>query len=413
MAYSDAKKNRLVIHAGPHKSASSSTQEFFVRHASDPPNKPKRHHPSLSEWTWPTRKGKAFAPLVIQANSTELEQGIHDSILEAYRNSTTHNIILGSEEFDRFGTTLWSHRDGISAIQKLIDLLNPDSVDIVVNYRRPRSEQWISIWKQLIKRKRVNLKYAEYLCRADYQEMLWEYLDCVSNPIGLVNALLEKFAKRARIHILDMKGIEDADRDVPHVLACSILGADCTEDDSVRGIGLSPRLNQKSGDPELTDQQLQDMDWLFLQRDCTYSIPVQHHESLKIHYEKDMFTQCPDTVNLQFRNTTFLLELLQSQVGCGSIPFDEKLKELGLESKPVVRQPTRAAGFDAANHSNTASKTDNNSLELIIRNDLEMQMYIIVVAFLLFFGYYFIRRTTIKRRRTKSDALVLQNGLPQ
>eukprot|EP00980_Cylindrotheca_fusiformis_P026666 scaffold16853_cov64-Cylindrotheca_fusiformis.AAC.1 len=85
--------SRLVIFVGPHKSASSSIQEFFIRYAHSPKNTTIKSenvkHPSLVNWTWPyvvrrkmyqSRKG--FAPLVTEVNDADWEKMIHDTILE-------------------------------------------------------------------------------------------------------------------------------------------------------------------------------------------------------------------------------------------------------------------------------------------------------------------------------------------
>ena len=76
----------------------------------------------------------------------------------------TGGVIFGSEEFDRFGSTPWSHRNGMLAIYDILNMTQPgmDNFEIVVNYRTPRHEQWISIWKQLT---RTNpIPYQHYIC---------------------------------------------------------------------------------------------------------------------------------------------------------------------------------------------------------------------------------------------------------
>lgn len=331
-------EGRLVIFVGPHKSASSSVQEFFIHHAHSPKNttnpEENKKHPSLVNWTWPyvirrrmyqSRKG--FAPLVTEADDASWEKVLHDTIMEVWNASDSKQLILGTEELDRFGETPWSHRDGLLAIEKVIKLLNPGSVDIVLNYRRPRSHQWISIWKQLTRREKKTPAYGEYLCRANERNMIWEYLDCVANPIGLASALAKRFGSLAKIHVLDMQGVESAELDVSHVLACDILEDVPCSEGWVEGMAHPPRLNQKFGNPGITQKQLEEMEWFFIQRDCTFQRTLDTEPSLRVHHGDSMWEHCNDP-HPGFGNTTLLLKLLQSQVGCVKKDANTIVKEL-------------------------------------------------------------------------------------
>lgn len=381
------RRRRMVVFAGPHKSASSSVQELFMKHAStrapsdDPSWKIQEHphHPSLENWTWPwnprrrsylPRKG--FAPLVTE------EIGFHKliwkTITEIWQTYETHNLIWGTEELDRFGKVPWSGRDGIEAIrgvQRAIianasstitatdvvdandDHSQKDHLEVVVNYRRPRSGQWISIWKQLTRTQKTNQTYGAFLCNPKEYQRIWEYLDCVSNPMGLVQALLdapptasfnddndntqanspvvsESMTLPWKVHLLDMQGIANEDRDVGHVLACDVLGVPCTEDHWLPQITNRPIVkNAKQGHPGLTPQDMTDVEWVFLQRDCAYQqsfAKAQKEDRLTLHYADTLWEACQEhkpsvaTHNAYtlFANTTFLLSLLQGQMGCGS-----------------------------------------------------------------------------------------------
>lgn len=120
---------------------------------------------------------------------------IETAIKETYDNY--QNLVLGSEELDRFGKAPWSGRNGIQVIQNLAKLLNHPAMEVVVNYRTPRQEQWFSIWKPLSTldaeiEGKPDSTYSEWIC-TDYDKV-WEYLDCVANPLGLVQALLTSLA---------------------------------------------------------------------------------------------------------------------------------------------------------------------------------------------------------------------------
>jgi hypothetical protein len=300
---------RLVLFAGPHKSASSAVQEFFMRYASNR----KEKHPALINWTWPhnprvrsylPRKG--FAPLVVEYENEELRQSIYARLHRLWTNHTS-NIIFGSEEFDRFGDTPWSHRNGMLAIRDILGFTKPDDFSIVVNYRTPRQEQWVSIWKQLTRTHPI--PYREYLCKEDTRT--WEYLDSVANPLGLVQAFR---SNNWKVTLIDMGGVEEHGLDVAHVVACEVLNVPC-----VGGWLEGPEQilqNNKTGDPEMSEQQLEEMEWILRQRDCAYKEKMERDSSINILHRHSLWKDC-SSPNADFSNTTFLLNLLRAQMNCG------------------------------------------------------------------------------------------------
>lgn len=362
----------MVVFAGPHKSASSSVQELFVEYANN--EEPK--HPSLQNWTWPLIKSdlyflprKGFAPLVTAG--LEHHPPIWERLLQIWneKSETTGewvhpNLIWGTEELDRFGKVPWSGRNGLVAIEKVWDLLRPTQLEIVVNYRRPRRDQWISIWKQLT-RMDENVTYSEFLCDDEQYTRLWEYLDCVANPLGFVEALVDFWTPRhnVTIHLLDMGGIASGERDVAHVLACDVLGVECTEDHWLPDFDEPFIENARSRELELTDEELEAMEWLLQQRDCSYHQRIMKFSKasttkphLRLHYAEKFWDACEvqNRVSRSFSNTTYLLQLLQSQVGCGQMPYNaiDELRSQRTSTNPLnqvttepSRQPTDQASL--------------------------------------------------------------------
>jgi hypothetical protein len=426
------KRRRLVIFAGPHKSASSSVETFFQRFASNRGGRGGRvvaaaaagnntnnneRLSALDGWVWPWnpklggsyQSSKAFAILVNERNQQQkssssssssvgvcaLCQKVYQSILLALKEYPTTNLIVGTEEFDRFGTTPWSHRDGIGAIRDLINVIQKQihqvnkeverdqplggmiQVEIVINYRRPRKDQWISIWRQLC---RIDKKtYSEFMCpplpsniitnNYDFVR-LWEYLDAVANPLGLVVAILNQLGSNSqvisgdsnyndrlvvsKVHIIDMQGITDAGLDISHVIACQVLGAQpClngwlslqgnavdyppqNHTDRQTTVVTALQENKKIGDPNLSINQLQDMETLFRLRDCSYRNQLESYlpttttsstgqsptSSVHIHYGESIWDGCPSSEQQHMERTSLstddMLEFLQDQVGCGS-----------------------------------------------------------------------------------------------
>jgi len=344
----------MVIFAGPHKSASSSVQELFMKFASnDPSRKGEWNHPSLQQWTWPWnprrhsyQPRKGFAPLVTEGIG--YHRLIWDTILQVWNatDSSGHflspHIIWGTEELDRFGTTPWSGRNGLQAMYDVFHWTRPSQLEIVVNYRRPRQAQWVSIWKQLMRKIHEGRAYQGFLCDPEEYQRIWEYLDCVANPLGFIEALLDFWDKKLQsetldtttrpsvlVHLLDMEGIAGQKRDVGHVLACDVLGVNCTADHWLPDVERPILRNAKTGNPELSDAQMEEMEWILRQRDCSYRqrlveattvLAGQGSTRLHLHYADTLWDACSTNYRYDssmFANTTFLLDLLQSQVGCG------------------------------------------------------------------------------------------------
>jgi len=306
-----------------------------------------------------------------RTNQDQTHQHNQRSIDDTTPMSVPQHMIWGSEELDRFGKTPSTHRDGIQTIRRVVDQMPPTHLDLVVNYRRPRQDQWISIWRQEY-RKELTSKtryvstrktlYKNFLCDADQRDVVWEYLDCVANPLGLVAALLETFpTERTTVYIMDMQGIAEVNRDVGHVIACDVLEVPCTTQHWLPNLENTPiKLNERSGHPGLTSSQLEDMGWLLRQRDCSYRRQLQEYVSigtsnnshtkkntslpsstLILHYADTIWDGCDDDPDDDeeeeqeeegnagvpsfpsrdrfVRNTTWLFEHLQSQVGCGPL----------------------------------------------------------------------------------------------
>jgi hypothetical protein len=395
--------HRLVILVGPHKSASSSIQDFFFQYASSR-DEERRAVPALQNWTWPFnrkrqyyRGPKAFAALVKESSNRQLfvphiYQSIRDALLQQSKSRESFQLILGTEEFDRFGPTPWSHWDGIKAIRDVVDVVATEihnltlsnqqvdthrlRIEFVVNYRRPRSDHWISIWKQLTRKLKEegnpNHEYRSFLCSNDNKSMLWEYLDAVANPLGLSKTLLEEFVlgkpkslnesglelviSMDRVHVMDMQGIAKDGLDVSHSVSCEVLNVrPCPEGwlEIVVPEGThtsSSRThmtkNQRSGDPRLSVQQLEYMEMLFRNRDCSYRSSLQSAEAQKrllLHHGHELWDDCvsmPESHNARTWNATStddLLDLLRDQVGCGPVTQGmNRVQAVELQSKTNV-----------------------------------------------------------------------------
>ena len=140
---------------------------------------------------------------------------------------------------------------------------------------------------------------------------------------------------------MDVQGISGAGKDIAHATACHVLGdIPCGENGQVQGVGdvNKDMRNQRSGDPNLTPQQLDDMERLLQQRDCAYReqfLQYQELGVLGIHFGDTIWDGCDPNKQSNrdlFVNTTLLFELLQRQVGCGKNSTGPTIGDLKKES---------------------------------------------------------------------------------
>eukprot|EP00980_Cylindrotheca_fusiformis_P018464 scaffold6103_cov116-Cylindrotheca_fusiformis.AAC.10 len=322
---------RVVVFAGPHKSASSTIQEFLIQYCTG--RRLYQHHRAFDDWRWPSVEGinskvpdrKILSRLVYNETKDEaLIRAIKAAIARTYRSYS--NMVLGSEELDRFGAVPWSGRNGIKVVQDLEKLLNHPHLEIVLNYRTPRQKQWVSIWKQLsildvAVEGKADSTYSEWIC-TDHKRA-WEYLDCVANPLGLAEAFLTSLSPLATVKLIDMGGVSKQNLDISHASACSILNVPCNNGTWVAGLeGRALMVNQKKKPKkDISSIVAREMRWVLNQRDCLYQASLEAHSNFEVLYRDSLWEDCSDSNLLpELSNTTFLLELLKSQFGCASDP---------------------------------------------------------------------------------------------
>mmetsp|Transcript_35036 Transcript_35036/g.84791 ORF Transcript_35036/g.84791 Transcript_35036/m.84791 type:complete len:258 (-) Transcript_35036:4745-5518(-) len=215
---------------------------------------------------------------------------------------------------------------------------------------------------------------------------LWEYLDSVANPLGYILALLAHDSSWT-IHMMDMAGMEARDIDISQGIVCRILLNDDHDDggggldsyDNVKNGGnqndggkqqqtlgtpfscqgtnndveghatriddpavlnnsnkssttVVVRANQKSGDPGLTDEQNDELEFLLRMRDCQYRQklePFVESGRLIAHFGDSIWDGCHDYAGdtrndiersqpppWNVSSTDDLLYLMQDQAGC-------------------------------------------------------------------------------------------------
>jgi hypothetical protein len=242
------------------------------------------------------------------------------------------NLIIGTEEFDRFGETPWTGRDGIRPIEEILEIIpvDPEKLEIVVMYRTPRHAHWLSIWKQITTGK---TSYHDFICPSsgrpkDAFPRVWESLATAANPLGLVEVLR---SKNWNVVLMDMGGVEQKGLDISHTVACDVLQVPC-QNGLVEGVKVLVRANQRSNtrDPNITLEHKLEIERVLRRRDCAYA-PQQLELDPGVHvlHRHSLWQNCSDTESYdEYKNTTFLLNMLQQLAGCQENDRDLRDKPL-------------------------------------------------------------------------------------
>jgi hypothetical protein len=344
LASANATATKLVVFAGPHKSASTAVEEFFHVYASghsrsdDDGNKlhlqDRKKTFGLRYWLWPQISGvattnaepenpsKIFGHLVTDSNDPVLKSEILAGIRVAWETEGIEGVIIGSELFDQVGPSV--DYDAAKAVSEIVEFVNtnPASVTVVLNYRTPRLDHWASMWKHEATGvspdgENFALEYEQWLCNKDKSDQHVNVLSTQMNPFNAAEAYVNL---GFNVKLIDMEGAKLAGRDVVHVIACDIATAVC-DDGSVRNHG-DDDLQKNSIDIEfsaLTMNQRADAEKLFRYRDCAYK-DLRENVLFGVLYNHSVWADCEDKsakIYHQLReDPSYMYKALVDQITC-------------------------------------------------------------------------------------------------
>eukprot|EP00980_Cylindrotheca_fusiformis_P030150 scaffold24461_cov108-Cylindrotheca_fusiformis.AAC.2 len=203
---------------------------------------------------------------------------------------------------------------------------NVPTPEVVVHMRNPRTDQLISAWKQNTQAgnrkqsKYYGWSFRRFMCSESSTRDVSKGLHLALNPIGLADDLVHK--QGLPTYVVDMKGVAEQNLDICHVFACSILRADCTDENTwVRGVEREEvHANARMGDPTISDSQFEEMEHLFRQRDCAYGVELSNHPLFHFLYpHKESWPyQCSNVHGVpSYRdNSTLLLHVFRKVLKC-------------------------------------------------------------------------------------------------
>jgi len=154
-----------------------------------------------------------------------------------------------------------------------------------------------------------------------------DMLGAQMNPLGAARAFLEEGWK---VRLIDMGGVEKANRDVSHAIGCRVLLAGC-EDGFLGNLGDElPRENavEKPFD-EVNDEDSAEIEELFQNRDCGYQTILEKYVSsgqLKIEYQEGLWSTCDGSRKAYYGGlvdaTDVLFAAFLSQLECKDNPHN-------------------------------------------------------------------------------------------
>ncbi|KAL3938361.1 MAG: hypothetical protein SGBAC_006711 [Bacillariaceae sp.] len=289
---------KVVFFAGPHKAAATSVEEWFYNYYTQEGS----DHFALRHWKWPIVEGpksdqldepwRVFQELVLAPDDLEMKEEIMVSIQETFDESHT-GIILGTESFDQVGR--YCKGDAVGAMKGVLERLGvaKEEVTVVINYRSPRFDQWISVWKHS-----GVPSYRSFMCdsqdRPQLRDERIEQLSTLMDPLYMA----QTFVKEGwNVRLIDMQGVEKANKDIVNVIACDILGGKCLLKDSIvyGHRGDETHFNVDDRDfIEFSGEQRTEADKLFRARDCAFQEFLSKHPKFEVGYQEDLWSDCDE-----------------------------------------------------------------------------------------------------------------------
>ncbi|CAJ1937039.1 unnamed protein product [Cylindrotheca closterium] len=324
----------LIFFAGPHQADNSGVSDFFHHWIASGWRKGHPNLLALRYWRWPTPEddyygAEVFGELMKQHNNATLNKDIIVSIQNFWAEAE-NGVVIGSELFDQVGHN--ARYDALTPMNKIVSTLQQDdeNVTVILNYRTPRIEQWMSIWNA----NDPNSTYTEFMCKSYHNpedpDLKKVRISQLSASMNGLNAAYEFLRRGWNVKLIDLEGVHQTDRDVTHVIGCDILKGECedgyiarhdkfrTPDEEVPDIG-----------NDVGEDEARKVEELFRFRDCGYEElmkPFLESGQMEVMYKYSIWADCEPGRSEIYKNLANADETvytaLLSQVDCNSVGIE-------------------------------------------------------------------------------------------
>jgi len=139
----------------------------------------------------------------------------------------SNGIIIASSYFDQVGP--FASYDAMASLNDITSFLEVkrSDVTIVLNYRTPRVDQWISMWKDAPK-EFAAASYEEWMCNPyenDDNDAIRLRLDMLGAQMNPLSAANEYLKNGYNVKLIDQGGVEAIGKNVVTIIATHILQA--------------------------------------------------------------------------------------------------------------------------------------------------------------------------------------------
>mmetsp|Transcript_43628 Transcript_43628/g.48884 ORF Transcript_43628/g.48884 Transcript_43628/m.48884 type:complete len:740 (+) Transcript_43628:282-2501(+) len=343
---------KLVVFVGPHRSAASSVEDFFMKYARgrQPGGAHGKTYHALGNIRWPLVYGeysndtyieepyKRFNLLLSSYIDQKLRTEIMNAIKRDWQLGGVSTLFMGGEAFDEvtpFFTVSEGDLDSIKVIQQIVDFLDIPSLDcvtILLNYRLSRFDHWLSIYNEFQSRTTTTRgggdtttytntdtgtdvttgggesaasmrSYEQHICSENEDDKLLRFneLGTSMNPMYLSEQFL---SAGYNVKMIDMTGIpEKSGTDISHVIGCEILQGRCEESGWVKGHVEESIQNNVIANTEwdvgsadaLEQKVIEDAETVFLYRDCAYEQELVANPKFQLILQTHIWEQCAET----------------------------------------------------------------------------------------------------------------------
>ena len=248
--------------------------------------------------------------------------------------------------------------DSLRTLYNIIEDLDipREDVTIVLLYTTPRIDQWSSMFHT----QSSHSTYKNFVCKDDEVDLRWELLDTSMNVLKLSKDFIQN---GFNVLLIDEDGTKEVNQDPAHVLACSIPGVECDELGWVTDLKeeRAERLtNYHDLDDVLSESQIDELETLFLQRDCMFRSALAEHSQFQVVNQRSLWRRCDEpkfhmdtAMQRNLISVDYFVETVQSQMNCQD-------SSASTTATTTTTTPTTTTTVDKS-----SDKNDSNSLNPI------------------------------------------------